>query len=275
MRAAPILCLLLAPACAHQRAETEVELGRLRGEVERLEQELRRASARIEELDRKISRTAATVAPPAASRTSRASSPPVDGPRPALPVVKLTPEAPEGVDPSDVDVGALDDGRPPILIQLGPSGAPEKLPVDRSVLRGPDPVLDAAGAKDPKDDYDVALTALRERNDPALARTLFAAFESRHPHHTLTDNAVYWQGEASFALGEHPEAIACFERLERNFPRSDKIPYASVRWGRSLVELSNLSLARARWRMVVEQHPNSPAADEARSLLAATAKGSM
>jgi tol-pal system protein YbgF len=172
-------------------------------------------------------------------------------------------------------VGALDDGRPPILIELGPSDDAEddQLPVDTTVLRRPDPVLHA---ENPKDAYREALTALRERGEPARAKTMFAAFERRYPKSSLADNAVYWMGEAHFVLAEYRRAIACFERLEREYPRSSKIPYARLRWGESLLRAGQRDLAVARLREVVDLHADSPAAEEAERLLAgAGAKGKM
>lgn len=162
------------------------------------------------------------------------------------------------------DVGALDDGRPPILIKIGPS-EPEPLTVDTSVLANPDPVLHAS---DPAADYEQALTTLREQKDPARAKAMFARFERLHPDSSLADNATYWRGEAHFALGEYERAIRCFERLERDHPRSSKLPYARLRWGESLLRLSRMEPGAARLRDVVERHEDSPAADEARRLLA-------
>lgn len=279
MRRAILPCLLASTtACAHGDRGTDQELSRLRREVRTLERDLAAAKDRIQDLDRRVTllnaQPVARAPEPRAGVGRSVSAPqPSTAAQPNLPVVRIAPKYPTGE--VEADVGALDDGRPPILIKLGPSDAveTEKLAVDANVLRRPDPVLHA---EDPKEAYRRALTALREHNQPERAKSMFEAFSRRHPDSSLADNAVYWLGEAHFALGEYRDAIACFERLERRFPRSSKIPYARLRWGESLMRSAQPERAAVQLRLVVERYPDSPAAKEASRLLANDGeKGSM
>lgn len=276
MRWALIIAVLFtAPACAHGGKATEQELSRLRREVHALKKDLADARDEIRALDRKVARSPASPPPAVAGPVPSGPRSVPSGPGPRLPVVRLTADSNRGEDDEALDAGALDDGRPPILIKLGPSTDPdgEVLPVDRSVLAEPDPVLHGPT---PEDQYREALETLRDGKDPQRAKAMFIAFEAAHPTSSLADNAAYWLGEAHFALAEYEAAIACFERVERRYPRSSKVPYARLRWGESLLRLSRRGPAEARLRSVVEQHPDSPAADEAAQLLAdAGAKGNM
>jgi len=268
--------VLSMAACAHGREAREHELSRLRRKVQSLERDLADAKDRIRAIDRRLSLTETGPGEPAGAASApgapRSSAGAPDGPPPSLPVVRVAPEGGRPVSPEDRDPGALDDGRPPILIKLGPS-EPERLSVDTSVLSQPDPVLHA---RDPKADYERALGALREARDAERAKRLFRTFERRYPESNLADNAAYWRGEAHFSLREFADAIACFRRLINEYPRSSKVPYARLRWGESLLEMSRTRLASKQLRTVLESYPESPAAKDARRLLAdLDAKGSM
>jgi tol-pal system protein YbgF len=248
------------------------------------------------------------------ARTAAATT--TTGRLPALPVVKLEPAAPRGKNdgspataqaaraqaepPRDLDLGAQDDGSPPVLIKVGPDaggGDGEKLPVDRDVLEKVDPVLSAtkppraekpdraaeakaaeAKAKEPKesratDDYRAALDTLREKKQPKEARRLFEVFRVKYPRSDLADNAAYWLGETYFAEGQWAAAIDAFAKLLADHPGSDKIPDALLRTGGAWLKLDKRREAQDVLARLARDYPGSEARGEADKLLSTLEPG--
>ncbi len=255
----------LAVACAHDTAPTEAEMARLRREMYDLRRDLDEAQDEIGELRddvRALRRTPRR-------RLAEAKAPEVDlMPSRELPVVRVSAEGSDG----DIDErGALDDGSPPIMIKLGPS-AKEKVQVNTAVLARPDPVL-GGGSPPPKEQYAEALRTLRDDDRPADARAMFLRFEREHPKSALADNAAYWAAMADFEQGSYAQAAEGFERMTRSYPRSNKVPFALVRWAEAELRLSRTADGVQRLELVVRHHSESPAADDARRLLAKVRAG--
>lgn len=275
---ASILALLLAggptSACASSQAPIERELSRLRQEVHVLRGRLDSARDQIATLEMKVgalsARDAASPPTPTPVSAERGSSPPTRrAATPSLPVVRL------GVKQADTSsgdaLGAVDRGEPPVLIRIRGSQA-EKLPVDHAVLKRPDPVLDAPkrnAAADPDAAYRSALDALRTDRDPAAALRRFEGFLDRFPDHHLADNALYWSGEAQAMLLRHERAIAIFRSLLADHPRSNKVPWASLRLAESHLALGRAERGRALLEKLSADHPNSEPARLARARLEA------
>ncbi|MCB9653967.1 MAG: tetratricopeptide repeat protein [Deltaproteobacteria bacterium] len=216
-----------------------------------------------------------------------------------LPVVHFRPQGVTVVPPDDdtaLPPESLDSGQPPILIKLGPSTDDERIPVDRDVLRKPDPVLDAGaagqgartqsasaradgpadaaadGKLDPADvsikaEYERALGLLRDEDRPKSALTAFLSLGERATRSKLADNVAYWTGECQFALGAYSEAIRQFERTVRDYPRSPKVPYALLGVAEGWLKLDKTKKARRILRRVIQTYPGSDAASRARARL--------
>ncbi len=255
--------LSLGTGCATTE-HLELELSQLRSDVRRLEGQLASTKADLARVDGRVTLLAAK--PKATANVTPASDP---GPAkmPNLPVVRLPP-APDDAAVSG-ESGALDDGRPPLLLKLGPNDDPDKLTVDHGVLRKPDPVLGKPRAKraDPQSDYDRALETLRDRQQPAAARALFTKFERDHPDTHLTDNAAFWKAECSFVQGAHTQAIDEFLGVVERYPKSNKIPDALVRVAKSWQALGNTEKSVEVFERIVDRYPESDAATTAREAL--------
>lgn len=285
--------LLLGSAACATGGAVDAELSRMRRQMHGLEKEVKRQRLEIERLEGRVTLLSLGAEPsraqptePVSSQTAQPSAVrPERGPERPLPVVRMTAKAgatrTESVVPWD-DPGAQDDGSPPVLIKLGPSAidSTERLPVDKTVLAKPDPVLSkrakkeraarpAASKKQIRRAYDDALTTLREGNDAEGALVQFEAFVESHPDSRLADNALYWTGECHRALARPAEAAEVFARLLRSHPRSAKVPYAKVGLGISRIELGARAKGEALLREVIERHPTSGAANEAKAYLAA------
>ncbi|MEM1025922.1 MAG: tol-pal system protein YbgF [Myxococcota bacterium] len=263
MRASLALLVLgTTSACAHEKG-LEQELSRLRREVHALRRSVEETRADVERVEQQVdvlqARTPA--APSSAPQAGRGPTPSAPS-TPSLPVVRISPDGAA----LDVDAGAIDDGSPPILIKMGPDPSP-RIPVNKSVLRRPDPVLDARSDATPKDQYEEALATLREENQPARALALFRAFERAHPDSSYADNAAYWAGEALMRMEDWTGASESFLRVLERYPRSSKRPYSLLRLGESLRARGNEDEARRRLQELVDDYPGTEPAEQARALL--------
>ena len=91
---------------------------------------------------------------------------------------------------------------------------------------------------------------------------------TKHPGHELASTAQYLIGEAYFLQHDYRQAIAEFQRAVDWKPPHPKVPDALLKVGLSYSRLREAKQAQVVWRRIVREYPESPAADEARTLLA-------
>lgn len=245
------------------------ELAQTRQQVERLEGRVTLLSLGKDAL-RPAPRTSVASADDRKAAPARPARP--SSQQKVLPVVRLGNSAAAATEPEEgaewVDAGAMDEGQPPVLIQLGPSSAlPDKLPVDHSVLKKKDPVLHVDPQASPREAYKAALDKLRTDKEPQSALRLFDAFLESHADSSLVDNATYWRGECLFVLARYEEAIDTMQQLVRRYPRSNKAPHALLRSGESWLALGDKDKGLKSLRRVIDRHPTSEAARRARARL--------
>lgn len=252
------------------------ELRALRAESQRLRARLRR----LEDRDK-----LARVAPVKSSVPKKMGAHPRRGEAeaPALPVIQL-----QGPGKRSAELGAVDDGGPPVVLRWtkgdpsSPQADLDMVPVDRSVLRRPDPVNRRASSKgrvaggsvprsadEERAVYRKALRTFRVDQNPAAAVLAFDRFLRRYPGSRLSDNAHYWRAEAHLAMGAAESALEGFEGLVRRFPRSDKRADALLGKGRALLRMGGEKRALKAFRGVVRRFPQSAAAESARAQMAA------
>jgi len=137
-------------------------------------------------------------------------------------------------------------------------------------LRAAEAALTAAQAGlpagGPQAEYQAAFDLLKD-GKYGEAATALAAFVARHPDHELAPNALYWLGEAHYVQRDYPAALAAFESLVRDYPGARKVPDALLKAGYSQQEMRQLGPARAMLTRVLEEFPDTQAADEARARL--------
>jgi tol-pal system protein YbgF len=114
--------------------------------------------------------------------------------------------------------------------------------------------------------YDQALA--RYRNDKySASRKDFFAFQERYPDHPLMPNALYWQAETHYAQKQYAQSILIFKELSRRYPGSAKAPDALLKAGYAYEKLGDLPNARFQLQIVLDDYPDSPAAELARQRL--------
>jgi tol-pal system protein YbgF len=97
------------------------------------------------------------------------------------------------------------------------------------------------------------------RND--LARQEFGDFLKNFPSSDLAGNAQFYLGEISYAQGDYPNAMAAYDLVLVNYPKSFKIAAASLKKGEAMLATGQKASALRQFRTVVSKFPGT---DEAR-----------
>jgi tol-pal system protein YbgF len=115
--------------------------------------------------------------------------------------------------------------------------------------------------------YDAALDQFKGGNF-AAAVTSFQAFARAYPRSPLAPSAIYWTGNAQYALKDFRGAIATQRQLLVAYPDSQKVPDAMLNIASCQVELGDAAGARRTLEELVAKYPVSEAAGKARQRLA-------
>ena len=115
-------------------------------------------------------------------------------------------------------------------------------------------------AMDPEEAYQAAYSDLASGRY-GLARDAFTEYLRRYPDTEVSDNAQYWIGECSYALGDFQGAIEAFKKVVQNYPKGDKVPAALLKTGIAYSRLKDMDSARKYYALVSQKYPRS---DEAR-----------
>lgn len=114
--------------------------------------------------------------------------------------------------------------------------------------------------------YNQARNLLLEE-DYTNAAALFQRFIDTHPKDSLADNSYYWLAECHYSKGNYKDAIDVFKSLERNYPKSEKVPDAILKVGYSYMALDDTNRAHHFLKTVLKKYPFSPAAEKAHEKL--------
>jgi tol-pal system protein YbgF len=115
--------------------------------------------------------------------------------------------------------------------------------------------------------YDAALDQFKSGNF-AAAVTSFQAFVRAYPRSPLAPSAIYWSGNAQYAIRDFRGAIATQRQLLATYPDSQKVPDAMLNIASCQVELGDTAGSRRTLEDLVAKYPVSEAAGKARQRLA-------
>ena len=101
--------------------------------------------------------------------------------------------------------------------------------------------------------------------DAALAG--FRLFMELHGDSPLASSAQYWIGECEFRLGRFHEAVGSFEQVMARYPRSPKVPSATLKKAMAYDKLRMKNEARILFERVIVQFPHSTEAEAAKKAL--------
>jgi tol-pal system protein YbgF len=140
------------------------------------------------------------------------------------------------------------------------SGASGSLPPAAGTPRAPPVAPDIVGEQRA---YDAALDQFKSGNY-AAAVTSFQAFARAYPRSPLAPSAMYWAGNAQYALRDFRAAIGTQRQLLVAYPDSQKVPDALLNIASCQVELGDAAGARRTLEDLIAKYPTSEAAGKAR-----------
>lgn len=107
---------------------------------------------------------------------------------------------------------------------------------------------------------------LYSKREYAQAAGVFRELIEAYPADKLAGNAQYWIGECSYSLGKFEEAAVEFGKVEKDFPKSPKVPAALLKQSMSLRKAGRGEEARAAAQRLVSRHPASEEAGRAKEM---------
>ncbi len=227
----------------------EREVQRLRGQVEEQKYELdrlkRQQRDQYKDLDGRLGGAQAAAEPaPGSSPSSSAPSPVSGSAAEAAPA--------EGAAPATAAGGGVESPAPPISSFTAPAGretAVEPTPATP-------PVAERPGADGEQVAYIKAVAPLKERRFEDAARTL-ADFLAQYPQGKYADTAHFWLAETHYVNRDSAAALAEFQLILKEFPKSTKVPGALLKIGYIQADAKDTTAARATLEEVIRRFPQS------------------
>ena len=99
------------------------------------------------------------------------------------------------------------------------------------------------------------------------SRTEFKNFLATYPNTEYAGNAQFWIGECYFFEKNYEQAILEYEKVAKNYPKGNKVPYALLKQGLSFLKLNDKISAKLILQQVIKDFPNTNQARIARSKL--------
>lgn len=135
-----------------------------------------------------------------------------------------------------------------------PSGSKEDLPIARE-------------SQETQDEYKVGLRAFQEQQfDKAIQQ--FRSFQRKYSNSEMADDAQYWIGESYFNQKDYNRAILEFNDVLK-YRKGDKVPAALLRQAQAFIEIGDKTDARLILQKLLNDHPGSEQAREAKDRLQA------
>ena len=192
----------------------------------------------------------------------RASArPPSYAPQPRVVRLDDGSEQEATVDDGAAGFEAADDPGPRPVIRAHGVPVQETIPDDTNAQPQPQSQGPRPSALDPdaRRAYDAAL-ALVNGKHYTEALDAFAGFLLKYPDHPYVVNAMYWRGECYFAQGDYVRAMEQFEGVIARFPLGGKTPDALLKLGICQQKLGNPQKARTYFDKLQREWPRSDAA---------------
>ena len=155
---------------------------------------------------------------------------------------------------------------PPRVEQDMPSVSTSVQPeVETSAIESeesPRPQVSHSSERPDKFEYERLLAMFRD-GDLDGARQGFAAFLRDYQNSELSPNARYWLGESHYGKKDYRQAIDSYDRVELDFPQSEKVPAAILKKGYAYLAMKDKKRATSAFKQVVTLYPRTPEAGKA------------
>ncbi|HVN08081.1 MAG TPA: tetratricopeptide repeat protein [Patescibacteria group bacterium] len=161
--------------------------------------------------------------------------------------------------------------------KLGGGGA-SQLPAPSGAQNPQGPGGQAANpaASNPAPSADVLYASARRDFDTGkydLSAQEFSDYLKYYADTDLAGNAVFYLGEINFARGNYSEAVAAYNRVLLDYPKSFKQAAARLKKGMALLEMGQQAAAIRELREVVRRNPGTEEARRANAKLHEIAAG--
>ncbi len=128
---------------------------------------------------------------------------------------------------------------------------------------GPNPQV---GDPSEQRDYDYAINLFRQGDYETAAQAL-NSFANAHPNSVLTPGARFYEGSSYYATRDFQGAINRLENMVSTYSQDPQAGDALLVVAGSKLELNDIDGSKQTLERVINQYPNSPAADTAQERL--------
>ncbi len=118
-----------------------------------------------------------------------------------------------------------------------------------------------------KRDYEAALGVFR-KGDFSNAQLNFVDFLNRYPTTGYRTSALFWLGNAQYAVKSYKEALASFRALVAGAPDHMRVPESILAMANCQLEMKDSKAARKTLEELIAKYPNTEAAVAAKDRLA-------
>jgi tol-pal system protein YbgF len=151
----------------------------------------------------------------------------------------------------------------------GQAGQPSQpgQPGDPNAPQGAGPAAPPAPVAPPlKDTYQAGLRDYNAAHYD-VASSEFQDVLHYYPNDDLAGTAQFYLGEIAYHQQNYADAVKDYNAVIEGFPGSSKAPAAQLRKGLSLIELGKRDTGIHELRSLIQRHPQTPEASQARSKL--------
>jgi tol-pal system protein YbgF len=155
------------------------------------------------------------------------------------------------------------------FLGIGKNEEPVAAPADKTGKQpSAPPAKEAAGrGKTDKESLYGAAYELFKEAKYEKSREAFENFLKLYPDTEFSDNAQFWIGECYYFEKKYEKAIVEYEKVAKNFPEGNKVPYALLKQGLSFLKLGDKASAKLLLQQVTKDFPNTSQARIARARL--------
>ena len=155
------------------------------------------------------------------------------------------------------------------FLGIGKNEEPAAAPAEKAGKQPPAaPPKEAAGkGKTDKESLYAAAYELFKEAKYEKSREAFENFLKQYPDTEFSDNAQFWVGECYYFEKKYEKAIVEYEKVTKNFPEGNKVPYALLKQGLSFLKLGDKASGKLLLQQVTKDYPNTSQARIARAKL--------
>lgn len=184
----------------------------------------------------------------------------------------LPPSAAYTAPPSVETPDPMSEEPPPgeLMIPAGPSTGPETAPGPPPDLTAQPPAPANATTRPSADPaealYSQAMQAFRDRRY-LEAQSIWSEFVKVFPKHDLTPNALFWQGECYYQLGDFAQAVLAYQEVISNYKNSNKYAPSLLKQGISFYKMGKKEPGKIVLEDLMNKFPDSAEAKRAQEFL--------